>query len=119
MRFGKRIAKQDGYVSPDEYNNDFGTRDSLRPEDYSDIGQAKVIAREYGNELRYTDSTDFIRYDGICWEESRQAAVGAAEEFLDLQLADANEQSEQALKELAGTGISEDIIRKGGRNLER
>ncbi len=119
VRFGKRIAKQEGYVSPDEYNNDFGTRDSLRPEDYSDIGQAKVIAREYGNELRYTDSTDFIRYDGICWEESRQAAVGAAEEFLDLQLADANEQSEQALKELAGTGISEDIIRKGGRNLEK
>ena len=119
VRFGKRIAKQDGYVSPDEYNNDFGTRDSLRPEDYSDIGQAKVIAREYGNELRYTDSTDFIRYDGICWEESRQAAVGAAEEFLDLQLADANEQSEQALRELAGTGISEDIIRKGGRNLEK
>mgnify|MGYP000476289996 CR=1 FL=1 len=119
VRFGKRIAKQEGYVSPDEYNNDFGTRDSLRPEDYSDIGQAKVIAREYGNELRYTDSTDFIRYDGICWEESRQAAVGAAEEFLDLQLADANEQSEQALMELAGTGISEDIIRKGGRNLEK
>ena len=119
VRFGKRIAKQEGYVSPDEYNNDFGTRDSLRPEDYSDIGQAKVIAREYGNELRYTDSTDFIRYDGICWEESRQAAVGAAEEFLDLQLADANEQSEQALRELAGTGISEDIIRKGGRNLEK
>lgn len=71
VRFGKRIAQQEGYVSPDEYNNDFGTRDSLRPEDYSDIGQAKVIAREYGNELRYTDSTDFIRYDGICWEESR------------------------------------------------
>lgn len=28
-------------------------------------------------------------------------------------------QSEQALRELAGTGISEDIIRKGGRNLEK
>lgn len=119
VRFGKRIAQQDGYVSPDEYNNDFGTRDSLRPEDYSDIGQAKVIAREYGNELRYTDSTDFIRYDGVCWEESRQAAVGAAEEFLDLQLADAIDQYEQVLKKLAGTGISEDIIRKGGRTLEK
>lgn len=119
VRFGEKIAKQEGYVSPDEYNNDFGTRDSLRPGDYSDIGQAKVIAREYGNELRYTDSTDFIRYDGICWEESRQAAVGAAEEFLDLQLADANEQSEQALKELVKAGLPEDIIRKGGRTLEK
>lgn len=119
VRFGEKIAKQEGYVSPDEYNNDFGTRDSLRPGDYSDIGQAKVIAREYGNELRYTDSTDFIRYDGICWEESRQAAVGAAEEFLDLQLADASEQSEQALKELVKAGLPEDIIRKGGRTLEK
>ena len=119
VRFGKRISKQEGYVSPDEYNNDFGTQDSLRPEDYSDIGQAKVIAREYGNELRYTDNTDFIRYDGICWEESRQAAVGAAEEFLDLQLADANDQFEQALNNLSETGISKDIIRKGGRTLEK
>ena len=51
--------------------------------------------------------------------ESRQEAVGAAEEFLDLQLADANDQLNKAVRELARSGLSEDIIRKGGRALEK
>ena len=119
LKFGEKVAKQEGYISPEQYNNDFGSRDSLKPEDYSDIGQAKVIAREYGNELRYTDGTDFIRYNGIYWDEFRQASVRAAEEFLDLQLADAKDQMENAMKALVSAGIAEEIIQKGGRTLEK
>lgn len=87
VRFGEKIARQDGYISPDQYNNDFARQGSLKPEDYSDIGQAKVLKREYGDELRYTENTDFLRYNGIYWAESHQEAIGAAEEFLELQLA--------------------------------
>lgn len=88
VRFGERIARQEGYVSPEQYNNDFARQGSLKPEDYSDIGQAKVLKREYGDELRYTESTDFLRYNGIYWAESHQEAIGAVEEFLELQLAE-------------------------------
>lgn len=119
IRFGEKIAKQEGYVSPEQYNNDFTQLKSLKPEDYSDIGQAKVMACEYGNELRYTDGTGYLRYNGVYWEESRQAAIGAAEEFLDLQLAEAREQCEKAGKALAQSGISEALIQKGGRALEK
>ena len=75
-------------MSPEDYNGEF-CRESLKPADYSDIGQAKVLAKEYGVELRYTAATDYIRFCGEYWIESKQQAVGAAEEFLDLQLADA------------------------------
>lgn len=119
LRFGKKIAAQEGYVSPDQYNQDFSRGESLRPSDYSDIGQAKVLLREYGNELRYTEEADFIRYNGVYWMESRQAAVGAVEEFLDLQLADATDQTEQAVRELVQLGLPQDIVRKGGRALEK
>lgn len=119
LRFGKKIAAQEGYVSPDQYNQDFGQGESLRPSDYSDIGQAKVLLREYGNELRYTEEADFIRYNGVYWMESRQAAVGAVEEFLDLQLADATDQTEQAMQELTQLGLPQDVVRKGGRALEK
>lgn len=119
LRFGKKIAAQEGYVSPDQYNQDFSRGDSLRPSDYSDIGQAKVLLREYGNELRYTEEADFIRYNGVYWMESRQAAVGAVEEFLDLQLADATDQTERAVRELVQLGLPQDIVRKGGRALEK
>lgn len=57
--FKKSIVNQEGYVPPDEYNADFESA-SLKPEDYSDIGQAKVLVREYGNELKYTSATDFL-----------------------------------------------------------
>lgn len=119
LRFGKKIAAQEGYVSPDQYNQDFSRGESLRPSDYSDIGQAKVLLREYGNELRYTEEADFIRYNGVYWTESRQAAVGAVEEFLDLQLADATDQTERAVRELVQLGLPQDIVRKGGRALEK
>lgn len=119
LRFGKKIAAQEGYVSPDQYNLDFSQGESLRPSDYSDIGQAKVLLREYGNELRYTEEADFIRYNGVYWMESRQAAVGAVEEFLDLQLADATDQTERAVRELVQLGLPQDIVRKGGRALEK
>lgn len=50
----------------------------MKPEDYSDLGEAKVLAREFGNELRYTSATDLLRFDGQCWQEDKQLALGAS-----------------------------------------
>lgn len=119
VRFGERIAEQEGYVKPDEYNADFGTGQPLKPEDFSDIGQAKVLVREYGSELKFTPATDYLRYDGIRWVESKQRAIGAMEEFLDLQLADAKDALAAAVKALQDGGISAEDIRGGGKNLAK
>lgn len=81
----KKVQEQEDYVSPEEYEDDFAP-DSLKPSDYSDIGQAKVLTREYGNELRFSTATDYLRFNGEYWVESKQQAVGAMEEFLDVQL---------------------------------
>lgn len=90
VRFYKKtVMIQPGYVPPEEYNAEFG---SLKPEDYSDIGEARVLVREYAGELLYTDATEFLSYDGVCWRENRQKAVGTVEEFLDMQLVDARSQ---------------------------
>lgn len=114
--FERKVSTQEGYVSPDQYNNDFANR-SLRPDDYSDIGQAKVLAREYGNELRYTDGTDYIRFNGELWIESRQQAVGATEEFLDIQLQDAKDDVESCLKSLESLGVQRSDAIAGGKKL--
>lgn len=110
------VMSQPGYVPPDEYNAEFG---SLKPEDYSDIGEAKVLVQEYKGELLYTDATDFLSYDGVCWRENKQKAVGAVEEFLDMQLADAREQLAAAAKALTENGIEESAVRTGGKTLEK
>ncbi|MBV1757693.1 MAG: primase C-terminal domain-containing protein [Dethiosulfatibacter sp.] len=114
--FNKKVISQEGYVPPDEYNVDFEGF-SLKPEDYSDIGEAKVLVREYGNELKYTNATDYLRYDGNCWQEDKQLAIGAVEEFLDLQLADAQDEVARATEALIGAGVPEDIIKTGGAAL--
>ncbi len=117
VKFAQRVHMQDGYVDPDTYNAEF-SRESLKPSDYSDIGQAKVLVREYGGELKYSDGTDYIRYNGEYWVESRQMALGAAEEFLDLQLEDAIDDLNTSLKQLVALGIDEAEVVAGGKKFE-
>ena len=117
-RFAEKVQSQEGYVSPEDYNDEF-CQESLKPADYSDIGQAKVLAKEYGVELRYTAATDYIRFCGAYWVESKQQAVGAAEEFLDLQLADAKDDVRWTRRALLDVGVAEDDIMAGGKALEK
>src|SRR5699024_5860194 len=87
--------------------------------DYSDIGQAKALIQEYGDVLRYSDATDYLRFDGDAWIENRQLAVGAMEEFLDLQLADAEECLAAAISALVTAGVSEEVVKTGGKALDK
>lgn len=116
--YNRTIASQEGYIPPDQYEGDFDGV-SLKPEDYSDIGEAKVLVREYGNELKYTNATDFLRFDGDCWREDKQLAIGAVEEFLDLQLQDAQDEVERCQEALMAAGVSEDKVKSGGKDLEK
>lgn len=115
QKFYAKVQQQDGYIAPEEYNRDY----SLRPADFSDIGQAKVLAREYAAEMVYTDATDYMRYDGTHWAESKQMAVGACEEFLDRQLAEAILAVDKTKQALMDTGIGQDLISAGGKALEK
>ena len=115
VKFGKKVQAQVGYVSPEDFNKGF----SLNPDDYSDIGQAKVLSREYAGELAFTDSTDYMRYDGTHWAESKQLAVGACEEFLDEQLKEATVAVEKAKKMLLDAGVDKEAVMAGGKALEK
>ncbi len=117
VRFYKRtVMSEPGYIPPDEYNAEFG---SLKPDDYSDMGEARVLADEYRGELLYTEAADFLSYDGCCWRENRQKAVGIMLEFLDMQLADAKAQLSECMRMLMDAGIPEDAVRTGGKTLEK
>ena len=114
--FRNKISGNSGYIPPDQYNNDFGSEPgSLKPDDYSDIGQAKMLTATYGDELKFTASTDFLRFTGQVWEENKQLAVGACVEFLDLQLQDAKDLLEVAKKALIGKGYPEADVNKGSK----
>lgn len=113
-RFAKTVASQPGYVPPSEYNSAMPAG-SMKPEDFSDIGEARALQKEYGNELRFNTATDYLRYNGIFWDESVEAAVGATEEFLDLQLADAKRAVFSSADALKKAGEDPDFIKAGGK----
>lgn len=98
--FGRKIASQSGYIPPEEYNSN----KSLKPSDFTDIGQATVLAEEYRSKLRYSPATDFIVYNGSFWEESAPKAQGIAQELTGKQLSEALMNMNQALEELEATG---------------
>lgn len=85
---------------------------SMEPSDYTDIGQGKVFVREFGDEILYTDSTGYLRYNGKIWSYSDQYAVGAIEEFLDMQLADAEDSVKSAEAEAEAKGCSIEQLKK-------
>ena len=116
--FQRKIASDPNYVSPEAYGNDFKNV-SLKPPDYSDLGQAKALVKECGDELCFTEATDYLRYDGKRWVESKQLALGCVEEFLDLQLADASDQMESAVQELLDLGEKEEEIAPGKKYTDR
>ena len=111
-KWEKKVSSQPGYIPPDQFNPVMpkGPAGSLKPADYSDIGQAKVLSEEYGDELRFSEQTGFLHYDGIVWEASAAAAVGATEEFLDLQLADADLLVFKTKQALINAGVTEDEL---------
>lgn len=114
-RFAKKVQSQPGYVPPDM----FKANGNLKPPDYSDIGQAKVVATDCATELAYTTGTDFIVYDGKRWAESKPKSVGCMERFLDRQLADAKAARDSAKEKLVAAGVSEQLISEGGKALAK
>ena len=114
--FNKTIQTQEGYVPPEEYNAEFGSG-RLKPEDYSDIGEAKVLAGECSDALRYTSATDYIAFHGDHWHEDRQKSLGIVEAFMDAQLSDAMEAVAAAEDALVALGIDRDIVKACGKEL--
>ena len=114
-RTAQWARQQPGYVPPEEFNS----LGNLKPDDYSDIGQAKVLATECARELVYTPGTDFLRFTGKKWDESKPKAMGLVIDFLDRQLEDADRSLKQAQDRLVGMGLSRETVISGGKALEK
>lgn len=119
-KFEKFVTRQEGYVPPEKFNTAklAGLAGCLKPEDYSDIGQAKVLSKEYGDEICFNPATDFFRYNGTFWEESKEEALGATIEFLDQQLADAELLMFLKKQAVLNSGASEEALSGGRRAME-
>lgn len=111
VSFGKRIALQDGYIPPEEYNDPT----PRKPDDYSDVGQAYAFAKHCRGYVRYSPATDYLVYDGICWQESKPRSQAAMQQFTDAQLAEAEKWLSQTEERMETTGANA-VIAEYGKN---
>lgn len=111
LKFGAKVSTQEGYIPPEQYNTGF----ELKPEDYSDVGQAVVLSREYYGSLRYSPSTGYLVYNGSLWEESDPLSQEVAQELTTKQLAEAEVEIKKRLKEMEQNGAFEILAQMGAK----
>ena len=105
QKFYAKVQMQDGYISPEVYNDDT----TYKPEDFSDVGQAEVLAKHFSGELRYSPATHYIRYCGHYWQETEPSAQAVAHELTRRQLNEANRDFQTAFATLTENG-GQDIL---------
>ncbi len=108
-KFGNKVSNQEGYIPPEQYNSDC----RLKPEDFSDVGQATVLAMEYKDILRYSPSTDYMVYNGSFWEESKPKSQGVSQDLTERQLAEAETEMKKTMDELVKNGGMEILVSVG------
>lgn len=99
-KFGTKVSGQDGYIDPKVYNSDC----VLKPEDFSDVGQTTVLAREYKGKLRFSPATDYMVYNGSFWEETAPKSQGISQELTERQMEEAEAEIKKAQEYHSGNG---------------
>ena len=87
----------------------------LKPDDYSDVGQAYAFAKKCRDHVRYSPATDYLVYDGVCWQESKSRAQAALHEFTDAQLEEAEKLIDETKRDLISSGTA-GVIATYGKN---
>lgn len=108
-KFGSKVSKQAGYIDPELYNQEL----KLMPNDFSDVGQAYVLSREYADRIKYSPATDYLVYNGSFWEESLPNAQALSQELTEKQLEEAEVEIQKCMKELNSLGAMTLILSLG------
>ncbi len=120
--YKNEIATSSGYIQPEVFNAPTASDtlpSILEPEDFSDIGQAKILAREYKNKLRYSDATSFLYFNGSYWEENNSRAQGLAQELTDRQREDAQKSIKAAQSALKKCNALDIVMKHGIKQAEK
>lgn len=111
VKFYQRVSQSEGYLPPDQFNSDY----QYKPDDYSDVGQALVLAEHFGDKLRYSSATEYLVYNETFWDETDTQAVGVVRELTDKQLEEAEASISkyiQLLKTNGGMQLLDNLSKK-------
>ena len=90
-------------------------KNTFKPADFSDAGNAAVFVREHCDDIIFTDSMGWLCWDGKRWERNEHKALELAEDFSEHMLRDAMGEYRDALHNEAEAKAAE----RGGQGSQR
>ena len=105
-KFAAKVAAQPDYVPPEIYEQ----LTSLRPEDFTDVGQATILAGEYADRICYSPATAWMAYDKGVWEENEPKVQHVVQELTARQIAQAQKELETATKQANQLGVTAMLV---------
>lgn len=85
--YAEDFIESAGYIPPEVYNR---LKGEYEPDDYTDIGEAMVFVKVFGEVVKFSLETRYIVYNGVNWEESDENARLFVHQLTDLQMQDAD-----------------------------
>lgn len=106
LKFYATVSAQEGYIPPEEFG-----KATYKPDVFSDVGQAKMLAQVFKDKLAFSLATDYLAYDGRVWLENRLLAQSYAQTLTAYQIQEADGLLSRATGDLeAGLGFKVDIL---------
>lgn len=105
-KFAAKVAAQPDYVPPEIYEQ----LTSLRPEDFTDVGQATILAGEYADRICYSPATAWMAYDKGVWEENEPKAQHVVQELTSRQIVQAQKELETATQQANQLGVTAMLV---------
>lgn len=114
-----RMKAQKKYIPPQEYFKKSAVIKTLRPKDFTDLGQAEVMAKYFNGKIAYSNATGFLVYKDNYWQEDPVYSKRCAQIITDKQLEEAKNQffsANQKLNQYAGQSIDITAAIKNGND---
>jgi P4 family phage/plasmid primase-like protien len=117
--FETGIARAERDIAENPDYREHGEDLTLRPDDLTDVGEALVLAREYGARLRHSAATNYLVYSGQVWEEKAARARGLLHELTGNQLAENEPQYFATLAALEAAERANQAAKQSGSDTDK
>lgn len=105
-RFAAKVAANPDYLPPEAY----AQLTTLKPEDFTDVGQAMVLASEYANRICYSPATAWMVYEGGVWEENEPKVQHVVQELTTRQLEQVDAELEVISQRASELGVTAMLV---------
>lgn len=112
-----RMKANGKYIPPQEYFKKNAVLKTLKPKDFTDLGQAEVMAKYFNGKIAYSNATGFLVYKDNYWQEDPVFSKRCAQIITDKQLEEAKNQlfsAKQKLEQYAGATVDLTAAMKNG-----